>query len=216
MNDQQRNLIQLLLRDYGVTFAEEAGIVLHNEPDPLFQLLVLSLLLNAPLSSGNAVRAARALRLEGLSSARKMADSTWEDRLEVLKSHGYQRYGEETATRLGGLGERVLSRYQGDLRKLEEEACGDTMRARKLLLEFVGVGSMGASIFLREVQAIWPKLTPVVDKKLLATASELGLIHSNLEIAHLVPRDEYPKLLSALVRVWRDDSAGDVLRSATV
>lgn len=215
LNDHKRNMIQFLLREYGITFAEEAGIVLKNEPEPLFQLLMLSLLLSEPAHAASAVHAVRALRLEGFSTAEKMVEATWQQRLDVLIRHGYERHEEDTATCLGRLGERVLSKYQGDLRKLEQQASGDADRTRKLLQEFDGIDDIGATIFLCEVQRTWPALGPVVDRRVVPVTDELGLTPSNLELSHLVPPDDLPRFLAALVRVRRDNSAGEILRTAS-
>jgi hypothetical protein len=47
----QQALVQGVLDRYGQTFAEEAGIRLSDQPSPLYQLLVLSTLVSARISS---------------------------------------------------------------------------------------------------------------------------------------------------------------------
>ena len=43
------------------------------------------------------------------------------------------------------------------------------------LTEFPGVGPVGASIFLREVQEIWPAVAPDVDAKVTSGANRVRL-----------------------------------------
>ncbi len=74
------------------------------------------------------------------------------------------------------------------------------MAERRLLKEFKGIGDAGADIFCREVQLIWDELYPFADKKALAAASELGIANDATELAKLVPRHEFPRLLAALTR----------------
>ncbi|MFE0877827.1 hypothetical protein ACFW4X_23735, partial [Streptomyces smyrnaeus] len=53
--DQQQALVRELLKRHGRTYADEAGITLRDTPQPLYQLLVLSLLLSARIRSDIAV-----------------------------------------------------------------------------------------------------------------------------------------------------------------
>jgi len=52
-------LVGALLDRYGETHAEQAGIRLADKPAPLFQLLVLALLLSARISASVAVAAVK-------------------------------------------------------------------------------------------------------------------------------------------------------------
>ena len=207
-------LIRALLDGYGRTYAEDVGIdTAKDTPAPLFQLLCMSLLLSARIRSDNAVQAARALLRAGLSTPRKMADATWQDRVDVLTANGYKRYDESTASMLGETAEYVLNTYGGDLRRLRAAAGRDVGRERKLLQEHKGIGPVGADIFLREVQCVWDEAYPHADSRVLGAARRLGLPADARALAALVSRQEFPHLVSALIRV---DLAGayDDLRAA--
>lgn len=130
-----------------------------------------------------------------------MRRSTWEGRVRVLDEAGYVRYDFRTATRLDQLAQHVLERYGGDLRRLRIAAGQDRGRARELLQEFVGIGPVGADVFLREAQVAWPKLRPYVDPRVQATAAELGLPAEPRQLATLVPDKDFARLVAALVRV---------------
>lgn len=189
---------------FGKTYAQEAGISLRDTPAPLFQLLCFALLASARIRSNIAAAATRALFDEGWTTPQKMAKSTWERRTKVLNQSGYARYDERTSSMLGHNVELVLDRWGGDLRKLRDEADRDPGRERELLRQFKGIGPVGADIFAREAQAVWPELHPAVDGRALRAASRLGLGEDADAVAKLVPRQDLPRLVDGLVRVDLD------------
>lgn len=197
----QKQLVASLIREHGQTYASEAGIRVQNGPGSLFQVLCLSLLLSARIRASVAVSAMRALRSEGWTSPKKLVDSTWARRAKVLNESGYARYDERTATMLCETAELLLDRYRGDLRQLRDQAGKDTTRERKFLKEFKGIGEVGADIFFREVQAVWPEVAPFFGAKVLDTAKSLGLPHDASALAELcAKRADVPKLAAGLVR----------------
>jgi len=99
-----RRTVEALLERHGTTFAEELRIdVAKGTPAELFRLLCASTLMSARISSSIATEAARNLARRGWRSPRKLAESTWEERVEALNEAGYTRYQERTATMLGEL-----------------------------------------------------------------------------------------------------------------
>lgn len=201
MTSEQRT-VQRLLTNHGTTFAAEAGITLRDKPAPLWQLLVLSLLLSTRISSGIALATARELFTAGWRTPQRLRDSTWQERVDALGRGGYRRYDESTATRLDDNAALLLERWDGDLRRLRD---GSTTGAlSQTLQEFEGIGPTGADIFLREVQAVWPDVRPRADKLVLKGARAAGLPEDTTELAALVGGDQLANLAAALVRVARD------------
>ncbi|MBY6361597.1 endonuclease [Rhodococcoides corynebacterioides] len=192
--------LDTLLDEHGRTYADEAGITLKDTPSPLFELLVLTQLLSARISADIAVAAARELFSAGYRTPEKMAASSWQDRVDALGRGRYTRYDESTATRLGETAEKVRSDYHGDLRRLAERADGDVEAASRLLQEFDGIGPTGATIFLREVQDVWPWVGPYFDDKALAAATDLGLPTDPAELGDRARGGERAVLAAALVR----------------
>ncbi|HZG04062.1 MAG TPA: endonuclease [Streptomyces sp.] len=209
--DQERNAatVRALLDRYGRTYAQEAGILLRNTPVPLYRLLVLSLLLSARIRADTAVAAARALFDAGLGDARRMAESTWQQRVDALGAGGYRRYDERTATQLGDGAELLLQRYRGDLRRLREES-GVSERLQR----FPGIGPTGADIFLREAQGVWPEFAPYIDRRARDGAERLGLPSSARALARLVPGEDLPRLAAGLVRAALDRKVAEEVRAA--
>jgi endonuclease III len=199
--------VSVLVDRYGRTFADEAGITLADKPAPLYQLLVLATLLSARITAGIAVAAARELFRAGYRTPAAMRDASWQDRVDALGRGHYRRYDERTATMLGDGAQLCLDRWRGDLRRLHQSAPADVPGLRRLLTEFPGIGPTGADIFLRESEAVWPDVAPFVDRRAADGARRLGLPTSAEGLAGLVRPAELPGLLSALVRVARDQKA---------
>lgn len=185
----------------GTTFAEEAGIRLRDAPSPLFQLLVLSVLLSTRISANVAVSAAREFASAGLRTPMAMLDASWQDRVDALGRAHYRRYDERTSTMLGEGADLVLQRWRGDLRRLHADAKGDVRRLRAGLEDVPGIGPVGSAIFCREVQGTWPDVAPFADGRALSGAERLGLPGDTEALADLVPRHEFPRLVAACVRV---------------
>ena len=201
--------VRTLLDRHGRTYAEEAGITLRDKPAPLWQLLVLSLLLSTRIDSGIAVAAARELFAAGYRTPRKMCEATWQQRVDALVRGHYRRYDESTATRLGEAADLVLTDYRGDLRRLHE-----SHDVERELQRFDGIGPAGAAIFCREVQGVWTDLAPYVDTLAADGAEKLGLPRTPDRLAELVSRQDFPRLVAACVRARRDDVVEDVREQA--
>ena len=189
-----------ILRTYGMTYAEEAGIRLTNTPSALYRLLVLSSLLASPVPAATGVAAARALALRGWRTPSAMLRSTPDERLVALREAGYRRFGEQAAVRLGACAEMVVQDWQGDLRRLGEEAGHDAADVRKALERLPGVGAVASAIFCREVQGVWPWLAAFVDDRAVSGAQDLGLPTTSAAIARLVEPADLPRLVAACVR----------------
>lgn len=202
MIDDAAGLAARLVREHGTLFATEAGIELTDEPQSLWQLLVMVQLLSARISSDAALAAARELWAAGWSSPRALRGSTWNQRVAALGRGGYRRYDFSTATRLGANADMIDSRWGDDLRRLRDEAATPA-GISKQLQAFDGIGPVGASIFLREVQSVWPSVRPYADKLVLKGAATAGLPTNADRLAALVPSEDMARLAAALVRVAR-------------
>lgn len=205
MSQTQQHIAARLMRDHGSTFAAEAGIELADEPGPLWQLLILTQLLSTRISSDIALATARELWDEGWTTPEALRRSTWNQRVAALGRGGYRRYDFSTATRLDANATMINSRWGDDLRRLRDES-GSASKISKQLQAFDGIGPVGASIFLREVQAVWPSVRPYADKLVLKGVATAGLPEDPAELATLVGPDEFANLAAALVRVARKPS----------
>lgn len=212
---ERKQIIAALVERHGRTFASELGINLERQtPTTLFRWLCAALLFSARISNEIAVEAARALTKRGWTTAKKMAAATWEERTRVLNHAGYARYDEKTSRMLADTSELLLKCYDGDLRKLREAAEREPAREKELLMECKGIGPVGADIFLREVQVAWTELQPYADEVALKSAAKLKLPVEPGELAKLVPKKDFPRLLAALVRCQLAKDHKNVLDAA--
>ncbi|MGW1682839.1 endonuclease [Saccharopolyspora sp. NPDC002376] len=191
-----QEIVQRLLDDEGTTYAAEAGINLENKPAPLYRLLVLTVLMSARIKAELAVSAARELAEFG--TPQKMCDATWQQRVDALDRGHYVRYDESTSTALGKGAQLLIDRYHGDLRRMRAKADGDLDVLRELLTELPRIGPVGANIFCREVQLVWPEIRPFFDEKSLAGARKLGLPTDPDDLAKHVEGHDLARLATAL------------------
>ncbi|NYH80380.1 hypothetical protein FHR84_003737 [Actinopolyspora biskrensis] len=195
----QRDTARRLLEVAGTTYAAEAGIRLRDQPAPLYRLLVLSVLLSTRIKAGIAVSACRELAEFG--TPERMLNATWQQRVDALGRGHYVRYDESTATALGEGAELLRTKYGGDLRRLRRDADGDLGKLRAGLREVPRLGPVGADIFCREAQEVWPELRPCFDKKALTGAGRVGLPEDGQRLAALVDDSELARLAAACVRI---------------
>jgi endonuclease III len=202
MSGKSESIVRELLGRHGRLYAEDAGIRLADRPGPLYQLLVLATLLSAPIPADTAAAAARELFAAGYRTPKAMSETGWQDRVDALGRGHYRRYDERTATMLGDGADLLSSKWHGDLRRLRNEAGGDAPAIALRLTEFPGVGPVGASIFLREAQEVWPAVAPYVDAKVTSGAYRVRLPGDRESLTGLLAASGQPaRLAAALVRV---------------
>lgn len=206
----EKEVVRRLLRRAGTTYAQEAGIRLRNQPMPLFQLLMLCMLASKPIDAAIAARAARELFNSGLRTPHKLLDADHRSVVTALGRAHYRRFDESVATMLAELAEAVQTEYRGDLRLLAERSGRDIDTACAALKRFPGIGDTGASIFLREVQDVWPWARSTFDERALGAARVLGLPADAGELGAL-SQGRNAELAAALVRFSADSDIRDRL-----
>jgi transposase len=120
----------------------------------------------------------------------------------LLEKYG-RPYAEEAGIRLADKPGLLIDRWHGDLRHLRDEAGGEPQTGvARLLTEFPGIGPAGASIFLREVQGVWPEVAPYVDALVMKGAGKVGLPVQPAALKNTLSASGEPaRLAAALVRV---------------
>lgn len=204
--------VAVVVKRHGTTYATQSGIRLRDTPAPLYQLLVLTTLLAARISSDIAVSSAAELFSAGLRTPQAMLAASWQQRVDALGRGGYRRFDERTATMLGDGARLLQERYRGDLRRLRDEAAGGGAVVAELLQEFPGIGPAGADIFGREVQGVWPQVAPWLDERTVRGARLLDLPTDRL--ADLVATGDLPRLAAACVRATLDDGVAQDVADA--
>ena len=214
------DIVKLLLKRQRSTLAEDMGIdVAANDSENLFCLLVGALLLSARIHHELAMKSARVIFSRGWTTPQKMVKTTWEQRVKALDEGGYVRYDERTSTMLGETARMAIEKYHGDVRGLRDAASvarrADPATERKLLKEFKGIGDVGADIFFREVQLVWPELYPFADGKILEAAKEAGLPPDAKKLAALVRgKRDFIRLADGLITVRLNHQLDEIRRPA--
>lgn len=170
---------------------------------PLFQLLMLCMLASKPIDAGIAARAARELFKCGLRTPHKVLEAERQTLIDAMGRAHYRRFDESSATMLVELAEDVQKDYGGDLRLLAERCGRDIPAAAEALQAFKGIGEVGASIFLREVQNVWPWARSTFDDRALDAARNLGL-PSDAATLGALSQGRTAELAAALVRYALD------------
>lgn len=197
-----------LLETAGRTFADEAGITLKDQPAPLYRLLVLTVLLSGRVQAKLGTRACKALVDAGYGTPAAMRDAARQDVFDTLDRARFLSK-EQTTDALQEGAELVAGRWGGDLRGLREQADGSASALKDLLTEVPRLGPVGADIFLREVQLVWPEFRPHLDDKAVQGASAVGLPTDPGELAELVDGDDLARFSAALVRANLHDEVAE-------
>jgi hypothetical protein len=192
--------VRRLLDEHGTTYAEAAGIALRDEPSPLYQLLVLTMLCSTRINADVAVAAARELFAAGWRTPQKMRATSWQQRVNALGRGSYRRYDQSTSTKLEEGAAWLLDTFDGDLRRLRPEDHEGVDRLLGAIAETPRIGPTGARIFCREVQDVWPEVSPFFDDRALDQAAKLGLPTDAVRLAALAPPGHVARLAAALVR----------------
>jgi hypothetical protein len=195
----QRETVDRLLAEHGTTYAEDAGITLRDKPAPLYQLLVLTNLASTRISADIAVAAARELFAAGWTTPAHLLESTWQQRVDALGRGSYKRYDESTATKLEESASYLHEHYGGDLRRLKPRSAGGRDELLEAIADFPRIGPVGAGIFVREVQDVWP-VGPYFDDKTLEAAARHDLPDDPDRLADLAPRGKVAVLAAALAK----------------
>lgn len=159
------------------------------------------MLFSARISATIAVAAARELFEAGWRTPQQMLDSTWQQRVDALGRAGYRRYDFSTSSKLQELAEMALGQYGGDLRRIRPSGPNAQKDLAKVIESFPRIGPTGARIFCREIQDVWPEVSPYVDERALKPAVRLGLPTDPHRLAELAPSGRVAVLAAALVRV---------------
>jgi hypothetical protein len=199
-------LVEQLLDRYGCTIADQIKVNPLRGGDDLFELLGASMLIARRVNQPTALGAWLAVRERGWAHPKDLALAPWKQRVRLLDATGYVRSPERMSLVLGALADVVIHRYDGDLRNLRAAAERDPETTRHLLCEIKGVDDDVVDIFFREAQVAWEELFPFADHPVLETADRLGLPADAAELAELIGRERFLRLLAALAHVQRVDA----------
>lgn len=142
-------------------YSEELDIDLKkNDDKELFKWFLASILFGARISETIAKNTYKAFENYDLLEPKKILDAGWDMLVDpVMREGGYVRYDWKTSTQILKNCEMLMTEYNGSLKNLHKEAKDNTDLEKKLM-DFYGIGSVTANIFLRELRPLWRKSDP--------------------------------------------------------
>jgi hypothetical protein len=210
----QEDIVQVLLDSRPISFSHLLGIPIEDaSKESLFRLLCISLLYNEWVSMETLVRVSQMLEQRRWTSPENLAKSTETERVYALEVVDYVVFDEHEnyAGLLGEAAERVLTRFNGDLRNLRKEAREQGDIERALIKEFKGVGDNQADIFFREAQVAWCESFPFLSNKARTGAEILGLTDVANELARKAGNLQFPRLVWALEQAERTGAFREIM-----
>lgn len=84
---------------------------LSPTPETVLAMVMDAMIKSHPISHDLSQKAVNHLIELGYHDVEKLSNSTWEERANVLREGGYNRYREQGATNLGALAEFTLDNY---------------------------------------------------------------------------------------------------------
>ncbi len=167
--------VRELVREYGEPYSRMLGIDLRKGDPAYVKWLLASILYARPIREESATKTYKAFESRGLTDARSIVDAGRDRLVAVLDEGGYTRYDFSTADRLLDIFGRLLKEYGGSLRRLYEESRDNEDLERRITGLGKGIGPVTVSIFLRDMQQVWPKARPGPTPRILRAARAFGI-----------------------------------------
>jgi len=164
-----------IVKEYGEPYSRMLGIDLRKGDPAYVKWLLASILYAKPIREESATKAYRTFEANGLTDAPSIVGAGWDRLVALLDAGGYTRYDFSTADRLLDIFGNLLREYGGSLRRLYEASPDSEGLERRLRGLGKGVGPVTVSIFLRDMQEVWPGARPRPTAKILKAARALGI-----------------------------------------
>jgi endonuclease III len=149
------DLVQLL-EEKGQLYSEELRIDVTQEP---FKWFLAAFLFGARISVKIAKQTYKAYETEELINPKQLAKVSHRFLVKLHGRAGYTRYDNVTADYVKGIAQRLLTKYDGDIRRLDKIS-KNPQDLEEQLQKFRGVGPVTTNIFLRELRGIWQNADP--------------------------------------------------------
>jgi len=190
----KREAVNLLVDKFGQKYSDVLGINLETKDDgEIFKWFLASVLFGAPITEGSVIRTYRCFEKNGVLTPEKILETGWQGLVDILDEGGYTRYDFKTSDKLLEIMGNLLTRYNGSLNLIHEQASDPSNLEKRLMGLGKGVGHVTVSIFLRELRDLWKKADSKPTPLVILAARNLGIV-----------KEESPeKALEALKEFWR-------------
>lgn len=175
--------VRRLIKDYGEPYSKMLGIDLKKGDTEYVKWFLASILYAKPIREESATKTFKAFESAGLTSAKAISDAGWDHLVRLLDEGGYTRYDFSTADRLLDVFGHLQKEYGGSLQRLYDSSTDGSDLNRRIMDLGKGVGPVTVSIFLRDMQEVWPRAKPEQVPDVKKAASDLA-IKDMREYAH--------------------------------
>jgi endonuclease III len=171
-----REEIRKLVVELGEPYSQMLGIDLRNGGDPAyFRWFLAAFLYAKPIREESATKTYQVFEAHGLTTPAAIENAGWDRLVELLGEGGYRRYDESTASRLLAISDHLRKEYDGKLSRLYETSKDGIDLERHIRELGKGIGPVTVSVFLRDMQQVWPKADPQPVPDVERAAAELGI-----------------------------------------
>lgn len=189
-----REATNLLIKKFGQNYSDMLGIELKSRDDAeIFKWFLASILFGAPIRETSAIQTYRCFEINEALEPEKIQDTGWDGLVKILDEGGYTRYDFKTSDKLLEVMGNLLTKYEGRLSLLHEQASDSHDLEERLKDLGKGVGDVTVSIFLRELRDLWKKANSNPTSLVILAARNLGIARE----------ESLEKALGELERFWR-------------
>lgn len=195
-----KEFTKLLTSNFGQKYSEVLGINLSSQDkEENFKWFLASVLFGAPITETAVIKTYKCFEKRKVLTPQKILEAGWDELVKILDEGSYTRYDFKTADKLLEVMGILVTRYEGNLNLLHEQAA-DSFDLEKRLKELgKGIGDVTVGIFLRELRGIWEKANPKPIPLVVLAAKNLGIV-----------KEERPQeMLRELERFWTENKVNE-------
>jgi len=168
--------IEEFIEKYGTPFSRQLGIDLSSGNNGEFMKWFLaSILYGKPIRESSATSTYKSFESHNLLTVESIVKSTWDRLVRLLDEGSYTRYDFSTATKLLEVFQSLKKEYRSNLWNLYNASKNSQDLERRLKSLGKGIGDTTISIFLREMQEVWPKADPKHTPLIRLAMEKLGI-----------------------------------------
>jgi len=193
-------LTKLLTSNFGQKYSEILGIDVSSlDEGEIFKWFLASVLFGAPITETAVIKTYKCFENLKVLTPQKILEIGWNGLVEMLDAGSYTRYDFKTADKLLEVMGNLVTKYEGSLNLLHEQATDSSDLEKRLKELGKGIGDVTVSIFLRELRGIWKKANPKPTPLVVLAAKNLGII-----------REGRPhEVLRELKRFWTENKVSE-------
>ncbi|WP_148266642.1 hypothetical protein [Methanocella arvoryzae] len=167
--------VEKIIQEMGEPYSSILGIDLKRGDPEWLKWFLAAFLYAKPIQEDSAAETYRTLVASGLTSAAAIASIDRDLLVRLLDEGGYVRYDESTADRLIAIFSTLQQQYDGKFSRLYAAATDSRDLEERIKALGKGIGPVTVSVFLRDMQAVWPRADPEPTPREKETAKALGI-----------------------------------------